>query len=52
MLHEHPGAREAPRRGRLGLFHFAILLPDRPSLGRFVRHLAEIGGQPAQPTIW
>ena len=43
MLHERPGARAAPRRSRLGLFHFAILLPDRPSLGRFVRHLAEIG---------
>jgi catechol 2,3-dioxygenase len=43
MLHEHPGAREAPHRGRLGLFHFAILLPDRSSLGRFVRHLEEIG---------
>ena len=36
MLHERPGARAAPGRGRLGLFHFAILLPDRPSLGRFV----------------
>ena len=43
MLHERPGARAAPHRSRLGLFHFAILLPDRPSLGRFVRHLAEIG---------
>jgi len=32
-----------PRRGRLGLFHFAILLPDRPSLGRLVTHLNEIG---------
>ncbi len=43
MLHEHAGATEAPRRGRLGLFHFAILLPDRPSLGRFVRHVAGSG---------
>jgi catechol 2,3-dioxygenase len=43
MLHERPGARAAPKRSRLGLFHFAILLPDRPSLGRFVRHLADIG---------
>jgi catechol 2,3-dioxygenase len=32
-----------PRRGRLGLFHFAVLLPDRASLGRFVKHLSEIG---------
>jgi catechol 2,3-dioxygenase len=42
-LHEHQGAPPMPRRGRLGLYHYAILLPDRPSLGRFVRHLAEIG---------
>jgi len=42
-LDERAGARAAPHRGRLGLFHFAILLPDRPSLGRFVRHLAQIG---------
>ena len=41
---EFPGARPAPR-GRLGLFHFAILLPDRPALGRFVRHLASSGEQ-------
>jgi len=44
-LQERPGARPAPRRGRLGLYHFAILLPDRPSLGRFLRHLGEIGAQ-------
>ena len=44
-LHEKRGATAAPRRGRLGLFHFAILLPDRPSLGRFVRHLGDIGAQ-------
>ena len=30
-------------RGRLGLFHFAILLPDRAALGCFVRHLASLG---------
>jgi catechol 2,3-dioxygenase len=41
-LHGHPGARSVPRRGRLGLFHFAILLPDRASLGRLVTHLSEI----------
>ena len=40
-LVEQTGARTAPRHGRLGLYHFAILLPDRQSLGRFVRHLAE-----------
>jgi catechol 2,3-dioxygenase len=42
-LQEHAGARPVPRRGRLGLYHFAILLPDRPSLGRFLAHLEEIG---------
>ena len=43
VLHEKRGASPAPRRGRLGLFHFAILLPDRPSLGRFMKHLGAIG---------
>ncbi len=42
-LLEHPGAHAVPRRGRLGLYHYAILLPDRASLGRFVRHLAALG---------
>jgi catechol 2,3-dioxygenase len=41
-LHARAGARPAPRRGRLGLYHFAILLPDRASLGRFVQHLGDI----------
>lgn len=44
-LRERRGARPHPSRGRLGLFHFAILLPDRPSLARFVRHLGAIGAQ-------
>lgn len=39
VLREKPGARPVPRRGLLGLYHFALLLPDRASLGRFVRHL-------------
>ena len=30
-------------RGLLGLYHFAILVPDRQSLGHFVRHLAQQG---------
>ena len=45
-LRERQGAQPHPSRGRLGLFHFAILLPDRPSLGRFVRHLGSIGVHP------
>ena len=42
-LREKRGARPAARRGRLGLYHFAILLPDRDALARFVRHTAIIG---------
>jgi catechol 2,3-dioxygenase len=42
-LETAPGLRGIGRRGALGLFHFAILLPDRPALGRFVAHLAAIG---------
>lgn len=42
-LRQLRGARPVPRRGLLGLYHFAILLPDRASLGRFVAHLGEIG---------
>jgi catechol 2,3-dioxygenase len=42
-LKELRGAIPVPRRGRLGLYHFALLLPDRASLGRFVAHLAALG---------
>ena len=42
-LTERRGAAPVPRRGRLGLYHFALLLPDRPSLGRFVAHLRALG---------
>lgn len=35
-LHEKPAVRRAPRAGRFGLFHVAVLLPDRASLGRFL----------------
>jgi len=31
------------RRGAFGLYLFAILLPDRPSLGRFAAHIASLG---------
>lgn len=41
-LRERAGATPVPRRGRLGLYHFAILLPERAALGRFVMHLASI----------
>lgn len=40
-LHERPGAKPARNRGRTGLYHFAILLPDRQSLGSFIHHLSD-----------
>ena len=44
ILELRAGARTpVPRGGRQGLFHFAILLPDRASLGRLLVHLADIG---------
>lgn len=42
-LNEKPGVRQVARRGLLGLYHFAVLLPDRASLGSFLTHLSEIG---------
>lgn len=45
-LRERVGAEPVPRRGRLGLYHYAVLLPDRAALGRFVRHLGEVGVRP------
>ena len=42
-LRERVGATPVPRRGRLGLYHYAILLPDRAHLGRLLRHLGELG---------
>jgi catechol 2,3-dioxygenase len=46
-LHERRGARRVPRGGLLGLYHFAILLPDRAALGRFVMHLRDVGAYAA-----
>lgn len=45
-LHARPGVLPVPRRGVFGLYHFAILLPDRAALGRFVTHLAAIDVRP------
>ena len=42
VLTASAGAAPVPRRGRLGLYHFAILRPERAALGRFVAHLASI----------
>ncbi|MDO3410772.1 VOC family protein [Saccharibacillus sp. CPCC 101409] len=42
-IEEVPNARIMPQQSVTGLYHFAILLPDRPSLGAAIRHLAEQG---------
>jgi catechol 2,3-dioxygenase len=44
-LHTKRGVTPA-RRGALGLYHFAILLPARSDLGRFASHLAFAGVRP------
>ncbi len=36
VLVEEPGARPAPRN--TGLYHFALLLPERPALARWLAH--------------
>ncbi|HEY0875651.1 MAG TPA: VOC family protein [Vicinamibacterales bacterium] len=38
---ETRGGLKPARRGALGLYHFAILLPDRAALGSFAAHLSE-----------
>jgi catechol 2,3-dioxygenase len=42
-LREARAASPVPQRGRLGLYHYAILLPAREDLGRFVSHLERLG---------
>jgi catechol 2,3-dioxygenase len=42
-LHEKKGVRPMPKRGLLGLYHYALLLPDRAALGRFIAHIADLG---------
>ena len=41
-LQTRPGVTRA-RRGAYGLYHFAILLPERAELGRFATHIASLG---------
>ena len=42
-LLERPGAKPVSPGGRLGLFHVAILLPERAQLGRVLVHLSRAG---------
>jgi catechol 2,3-dioxygenase len=39
------GTQGAGRHAKLGLYHFAILLPTRAALGSFAQHLAGVGAQ-------
>lgn len=45
LITERAGARPWPREQRsyTGLYHFAILVPTRADLGRWVRHWLELG---------
>ena len=45
-------ARRVPPGGRLGLFHFAILLPDRGSLGQFIVHLSNANVRAGSADHW
>jgi catechol 2,3-dioxygenase len=38
-----PGTVPVQPQSRLGLYHFALLVPDRAALGRFLGHLAQTG---------
>lgn len=40
-LIEQPGAQQRPQNGVTGLYHFAVLLPDRRSLARLLVHIAQ-----------
>jgi catechol 2,3-dioxygenase len=40
-LIEQPGAQPRPQSGVTGLYHFAVLLPDRRSLARLLVHIAQ-----------
>ena len=52
-LNELPNATPVPRRGRLGLYHYALLLPDRHSPGPFVgAPWPPWASTPAWPTTW
>jgi catechol 2,3-dioxygenase len=42
-LVERRGVAPVRANSRLGLYHFAILLPDRAALGRFLAHLVRTG---------
>ncbi|OXM15189.1 VOC family protein [Paenibacillus herberti] len=42
-LEERPDAASVDRRSAAGLYHFAVLMPDRRSLGLVLRNMSEAG---------
>lgn len=48
LLHlvERKGVAAVPRRGRFGLYHFAVLLPHRVALAHFAAHAFRLGLRP------
>ncbi|HEX6800750.1 MAG TPA: VOC family protein [Ktedonobacterales bacterium] len=43
LLTEQAGAKPFPGYGATGLYHFAVLVPTRADLGRWLRHWLELG---------
>jgi len=43
QLEERRGVARADARPHTGLYHFALLVPERCALGAFVRHLSDVG---------
>jgi len=42
-LRERAGARPVPNGGRPGIYHYALLLPERADLGSLLAHLSKLG---------
>nr|WP_228551640.1 VOC family protein [Paenibacillus sp. B01] len=51
-LEERPDAAAVDRRSAAGLYHFAVLVPDRRSLGLVLRNMAEAGIHIGQGDHW
>jgi catechol 2,3-dioxygenase len=52
FLQEKNGIQPAPARGAYGLYHFAILVPNRPALGRFATHVGRLGVRVGMADHW
>lgn len=52
VLEELPDAEVLPRRRTAGLYHYAILVPDRKALGQALRRLVDAGIHIGQSDHW